>query len=82
MPKTPGLIGESRSHPTRLRAWRVAAGFTLDDVSGLSGVSTAMLSRGERGERVFAPATKVRLARSLGVAVADLFEPDLIEVPA
>ena len=60
---------------SRLREWRTTAGWTLSDVSGLSGISTAMLSRAERGERVLSPRSKVRLARSLGVPVSDLFEP-------
>lgn len=64
---------------TRLRKWRVAAGYTLEDCSGLSGISTAMLSRAERGQRVFSPGAKVRLARALGVPVSALFEVEADE---
>jgi transcriptional regulator with XRE-family HTH domain len=59
---------------TRLGAWRSEVGYTLAELSDLTGFSTAMLSRAERGQRVFSPAAKVRIARRLGVSVADLFE--------
>jgi transcriptional regulator with XRE-family HTH domain len=58
----------------RLRRWRVSHGLTLDEVADLTGYSTAMFSRAERGERTFAPLAKVQVARALGVRVADLFE--------
>jgi len=67
---------------TRLREWRVAAGFSLAEASGLTGISAAMWSRAERGERRFAPKTKVLIARRLGVAVSDLFEAEDPEAPA
>jgi hypothetical protein len=35
-----------------------------------------MLSRAERGERVFSVMARVRVARRLGVSVAELFDPD------
>jgi transcriptional regulator with XRE-family HTH domain len=63
----------------RLRLWRVEENCTLEDVSGLTGYSVSMLSRAERGERVFSPKAKVRIARCLGVQVADLFEPEELE---
>ncbi len=58
----------------RLRLWRAQHGLTLDEVSGLTGLSPAMLSRAERGQRQFAPLTKVHIARCLGASVADLFD--------
>jgi transcriptional regulator with XRE-family HTH domain len=66
----------------RLRLWRATEGLTLDEVSGLTGLSVAMLSRVERGERDLAPLTKVKVARRLGVSVGDLFEVDRLDVPA
>ena len=57
-----------------MRTWRLDAGFTLQDVSDLTGYSTAMLSRAERGQRKFMPATKALIARRLGVRIGDLFE--------
>ena len=61
----------------RLRIWRAAhGGLTLEEVAGLTGVSVSMLSRAERGQRVFAPLTKVHIARCLGVPVGELFEVD------
>ncbi len=67
----------------RLRLWRVDAGLTLEEMSDLTGVSTAMLSRAERGERQLAPMTRVRVARRLCVPIHDLFEVEEIdEAPA
>lgn len=58
----------------RLRLWRAQAGLTLEEVSDLTGVSPAMLSLVERGQRQLAPMTRVRVARCLGVPIRDLFE--------
>ena len=60
----------------RLRLWRVNEGLSLTEVSDLTGYSPAMLSRAERGERLFSPLAKVRVARRLGVRISDLFDPD------
>lgn len=65
---------------SRMRTWRESAGYSLSEVSDLTGISTAMLSRAERGQRSFAPETKVRFARALGVRVGDLFEVEPTEV--
>jgi transcriptional regulator with XRE-family HTH domain len=64
---------------SRLREWRIASGYLLQEVADLGGVSESMLSRAERGERVFSPAARVKLARRLGVRVADLFEVEELE---
>lgn len=64
---------------TRLRQWRRDKGLSLEEVYGLSGISPAMLSRVERGQRELAPLTKVKLARALGVPVRELFP--VAEVP-
>lgn len=60
----------------RLREWRTSNGFSLADVADLSGYSVPTLSRIERG--IFLPKaqTKLRIARSLGVPMRDLFDPD------
>lgn len=60
----------------RLRLWRANAGLTLEEVADLTGLSPAMLSLVERGDRNLAPMTKVRVARCLGVKVRDLFDVD------
>lgn len=62
----------------RLRRWRVENDLTLEDVSGLTGISVSMLSRVERGHKQMAPLTRVRVARRLGAPVADLFEVELL----
>lgn len=59
---------------SRLRTWRKRHDLTLEEVAGLSGLSIAMLSRVERGERNLAPLTKVQFARRVGASVGDLFE--------
>lgn len=61
---------------TRLRSWREEHDLTLQEVSDLTGVSPSMLSRVESGQRNMSPLAKVRVARCLGVRVADLFEPE------
>jgi transcriptional regulator with XRE-family HTH domain len=59
---------------TRLRKWRNEEDFTLEEVSGLTGVSVTMLSRAERGERHLSPRLRVLIARRLGVPLSTLFE--------
>jgi transcriptional regulator with XRE-family HTH domain len=56
-----------------LRAWRELHGWTLADVSGLTGISIGHLSLIERGVREPPPATKVAIAHGVGANVADLF---------
>lgn len=63
----------------RLHRWRADAGLSLDEMADLTGMSKSMLSRVERGERELAPLTKVKVARRLGVRVADLFEIEELE---
>ena len=58
---------------TPLRRWRDQAGFTLEDVAGLTGASTAAISLIERGLRNPSPRMKVQIARGLGVSVGELF---------
>jgi transcriptional regulator with XRE-family HTH domain len=70
-----------KSETTRLREWRLQEGLTLDEVAGLVGVSIAMLSRAERGQRQLAPLTKVQIARRLGLPVRELFELEPIAEP-
>jgi transcriptional regulator with XRE-family HTH domain len=61
---------------TRLKRWRVDQGLTLEEVAGLVGMSTAMLSLAERRLRKLSPMAKVKLARRLAVPVHLLFEPE------
>lgn len=63
---------------TRFRQWRQRNGLSQAEVSGLCGLSVAMLSRIERGQRRLAPLTKVRVARCLGVPIRELFEVEEI----
>jgi len=60
----------------RLREIRSREGLTLQELGDLSGLSEAMISRLERGERSTSPRVKVRLARVLGVRVAELFDAE------
>jgi transcriptional regulator with XRE-family HTH domain len=69
------------STPTKLAAWRTANGYTLRDLAGLSGFSDSHLSLVENGRRQMTAASKVRLARSVGAEVSDLFDaPDADKV--
>lgn len=70
------------SHPqpaTKLAAWREAEGITLQEQSDLTGLSVSTLSRLERGMRKVRPATKVRIARRLGVPIRELFEVEELD---
>lgn len=59
---------------TKLRAWRLARGWTLHETAFLAGCSVSHLSLAERGKRGMSPETKVRMARNLGVDLSDLFD--------
>ena len=59
-----------------LRKWREANGLTLEEEGALTGLSASFLSRVERGERRLRPATKLAIARGLGVPLRDLFPID------
>lgn len=59
---------------TKIHAWRLEQGWTLAEMSGVTGLSESMMSRLERGERRCAPATKVEVARRLAANVAELFD--------
>lgn len=61
---------------TKLRDWRNENGYTLEEVAGICGLSVSMLSLVERGKRKLRPATRILVARRLGVSVSELFEPD------
>jgi transcriptional regulator with XRE-family HTH domain len=63
----------------RLRLWRVDNGLTLEEISDLAGVSVAMISRVERGQRQLAPLTKVQFARRLGVPIRELFDVEPLD---
>jgi predicted transcriptional regulator len=80
--RTEGNVAQTRT--SRLREWREDAGLTLQEVADLVGVSTAMVSRVERGERTFPPLRRVEIARRLGVRVGDLFEVEELDegIPA
>jgi transcriptional regulator with XRE-family HTH domain len=56
-----------------LREFRERQGWSLADSSGLTGLSRVYLSRVERNLREPSPTMKVRIARGLGVPVAELF---------
>lgn len=65
----------------RLREWREQRGWTLSEMSRLLGLSVAMLSRVERGERQLRPETRVLIARRLRVRVDHLFPAEPLERP-
>lgn len=59
---------------SKIRRWRQHEGLTLAEVSGLTGLSVAMLSLVERGQRQLLPMTRVQVARRLGVPLRELFD--------
>jgi transcriptional regulator with XRE-family HTH domain len=65
--------GTTAVHP--LRRWRLRQGFSGYELADLAGISTAMVSMIETRERDPGPATKVRIARALGVRVRDIWPP-------
>ena len=50
-----------------LKDWRTRNGFTLEELSDVTGYSVPMLSRLERGERNISALSRIALARRLGV---------------
>ena len=58
---------------TRLRALRASRGLTLADLSGLTGISVAMLSHIERGQSSPSLKTLERLRQALDVHLSDFF---------
>jgi transcriptional regulator with XRE-family HTH domain len=67
---------------TPLKAWRLNNDLTIEEVAGVTGLSTAMCSLVERNKRRLAPLTKILFARRLGVPVAELFPPEPVDVEA
>jgi transcriptional regulator with XRE-family HTH domain len=59
----------------RIRGLRAERGFSLESLAGKSGVSRSMISLIERGESSPTAVVLEKLARSLGVTLASLFDP-------
>ena len=57
-----------------LRGMRRRAGLSQDDLARASGVDQGTISEIERGKRVPRPSTLRKLARGLGVKVAEVFD--------
>jgi transcriptional regulator with XRE-family HTH domain len=66
----------------KLRVWRAQNALTVEELADLCGLSPAMVSRVERGERRLAPLTKARVARCLGVPIRELFDVEEIDEDA
>src|SRR5262245_45403776 len=64
----------SRRIAERVRELRLARGFSLDALSGTSGVSRSMISLIERGESSPTAVVLEKLAAGLGVMLASLFD--------
>jgi len=67
---------------TKFHQWREEVGWSLEEVAALTGLSASVLSRLERGQRNLRPASKVLVARRLGVHVGVLFEVEGVEPEA
>ena len=72
MRPAPDLDGRIAARVQQLRAER---GFSLDALARRSGVSRSMISLVERGERSATAVVLDKLATSLGVSLAALFDP-------
>jgi transcriptional regulator with XRE-family HTH domain len=59
----------------RLRRCREQRGWSQQEVGDLLGLTRAAVSLFERGERQVSPEWKIAIARTLGVRVADIFDP-------
>jgi transcriptional regulator with XRE-family HTH domain len=59
-----------------LRTWRERHGLRLQEVAELLGVSPSYVSRIERGQRRLRPLAQVRVARTLGARIGELFPRD------
>lgn len=55
-----------------LKQLRAEAGISLRDLSALTGISKSMLSKAECGTSNLSPLNVVRVAKALGVPVAEL----------
>ena len=66
-------VSTSVAKLSRLRAWRTGQKLTLQEVADLTGYSMGMLSRVERGLIRPSRNAKVKIARSLGVRISELF---------
>ncbi|CAN5682034.1 XRE family transcriptional regulator [soil metagenome] len=81
-----GDVGEAMQIGPRVRQIRNDRGLTLVDLAGRSGVSRAMLSKVERGERQPTLVTAVRIARGLDVTLSQLMEAErqqaVVHIPA
>jgi transcriptional regulator with XRE-family HTH domain len=61
---------------SKLKQWREAHGYTVQECADLVGLSAPHFTRIENAERsIQKPAARVRFARCLGARVSDLFEP-------
>ncbi len=61
---------------SRVKALRIAAGFTIDGLAEKSGVSRAMISRIERGEASPTAVLLAKLSNALGVTLSQLFRDE------
>jgi len=60
--------------PNQIAAVRKRAGLKIDDLAGKTGLSTAYISRMERGERNVSLKNLRKMAEALGVAPSELIE--------
>lgn len=72
-----GSDAESRAFGDRIRALRDQAGLTLEQVSKLSGVSRAMLSKVERAEKSPTIGVAKRIARALDTPLSVLMGDEI-----
>jgi transcriptional regulator with XRE-family HTH domain len=64
-----------REGKSKLRRWREAQGYTVRECAGLVGIDASGWSRIETAQRGLKPRARIQIARALGAAVEDLFDP-------
>lgn len=75
--RKPNRLRSSKTN--KLKAWRTSQGLSQQEVGDLVGLNVASISRIESGERGVATLTRVRIARRLGVRIADIWDVEPVE---
>ncbi len=71
------MVAETLEIANRIKAIRKKNGWRLHDLSKMTGISVATLSKLENGKTKLNFSTVNKLAQGIGVAVTDLTSPDL-----
>lgn len=73
------VIGTAKGVPNRVREFRTARGWTLEELEAASGLTNGFISEIERGLKIPTIRSCQALARALGVSVEELFPNGTME---